>query len=432
VRHGKTGSGQAGRVVLCTVHNRHVDEEQQAVAAWLRAFAVETLASEETERVMRLLNEQIADEVAVIARDPELRAVLDASTRAQLRAFVTRLVSPGELRPPEEAFLLAREFAARGIELAALLQVYRSGQQAALAYVTGVASDADLSPALTSRALVTVWGQAIEWFSRSVELLIGAYGEERERWLRSALTRRTQLVTAILAGDRVDPDAAERDLGHSLRRQQTALVLWEADPRAEGDPVARLEAEAARLAARHAAPRPLVVPAGPAEVWAWLATDRPLDPDGLRAPELSPGVRVAVGGTAAGISGFRGSHREAMAVRDLADALPDPLVAYADVEVVSLLSRDRVAMEAFVRRELGGLAAGDDAAARLRDTVLAYLEHGMDGAAARLTIHRNTVRYRLRQAEELLGRPVTTRRRELELALLCAVVLPAVAEPGSS
>lgn len=400
-------------------HNQGVEQPDEAVAAWIRTFAVETLASEEVDRVVRLLNEQIAAQVAVIARDPDLRAALDASTRAQLRSFVTHLVNPGELRPPDEAFLLAREFAARGVELASLLEVYRSGQQAALAYVTSVANDADLAPAQVTGALVTVWGQAIEWFAHSVEQLIGAYGEERERWLRSALTRRTQLVASILDGDRVDVDEAGQDLGHSLRRHQTALVLWEADARADGDAVPRLEAEAARLAARCAAPRPLVLQAGPAEVRAWLATDRPPDVRGWSA-EVAPGVRVAVGVTAPGVGGFRDSHREAVAARALADVLPGPLVAYADVEVVSLLSRDRPAMEAFVRRELGDLATDDATTARLRATALAYLEAGMEGAAARLAIHRNTVRYRLHQAESLLGRPVTERRRELELALLCA------------
>ncbi|WP_183097557.1 PucR family transcriptional regulator [Nocardioides pelophilus] len=396
-----------------------MEQPDEAVAAWIRTFAVESLASEEVDRVVRLLDEQIAAQVAVIARDPDLRAALDASTRAQLRSFVTHLVNPGELRPPDEAFLLAREFAARGVELASLLEVYRSGQQAALAYVTSVAKDAALAPAQVTGALVTVWGQAIEWFAHSVEQLIGAYGEERERWLRSALTRRTQLVASILDGDRVDIDEAGRDLGHSLRRHQTALVLWEADARADGDAVPRLEAEAARLAARCAAPRPLVLQAGPAEVWAWLATDRPPDAGGWSA-EVTPGVRVAVGVTAPGVAGFRDSHREAVAARALADVLPDPLVAYADVEVVSLLSRDRSAMETFVRRELGDLAADDAATARLRATALAYLEVGMEGAAARLAIHRNTVRYRLHQAEGLLGHPITERRRELELALLCA------------
>jgi len=403
-------------------HNQRMDERDEAVAAWVRSFAVEVLASDETDRVMRLLNEQITAQVPVIARDPDLRAALDASTRAQLRSFVTHLVNRGDLRPPEEAFVLAREFAARGVEMAALLEVYRSGQQAALAYVTAVAEESDLAADLVAKALITVWGQAIEWFAHSVEQLIGAYGEERERWLRSALTRRTQLVATILSGGRVDVGEAERALGHSLRRQQTALVLWEAEPRAEGDPVARLEAEAARLAVRFGAARPLVVPSGPAEVWAWLATDVPPSGDEVRVAEVRDGVRVAVGLTAPGLDGFRDSHREAVAARDLADLLPDALIAYGDVEVVSLLSRDRAAMETFVRRELGALAAEDDAAARLRETVLAYLEAGMDGAAARLAIHRNTVRYRLRQAEDLRGRPIAERRRELELALLCAGV----------
>lgn len=398
------------------------NQDEEAVAAWIRAFAVELLASEETDRVVGLLNEQIAAQVPLIGRDPELRAVLDESTRAQLRSFVTHLVNPGRFRPPDEAFVLAREFAARGVDLAALLDVYRSGQQAALAFVTGVASEADLDPAHMSKALIRVWSQAIDWFSHSVEQLIGAYGEERERWLRSALTRRTQLVTSIIAGDRIDIDEAERGLGHSLRRQQTALVLWEAEPGPGADPVSRLEAEAARLAVLLGAPRPLVVPSGPAEVWAWLATDQPAESHLLREAEVTPGVRVAVGVTGSGVSGFRSSHREAAAARDLAETLPRALVAYEDVEVVSLLSRDRPAMEAFVRRELGGLTADDDAAARLRETVLAYLESGMDGAATRLAIHRNTVRYRLRQAEDLLGRPVTERRRELELALLCAEI----------
>lgn len=89
-------------------HNQGVEQPDEAVAAWIRTFAVETLASEEVDRVVRLLNEQIAAQVAVIARDPDLRAALDASTRAQLRSFVTHLVNPGELRPPDEAFLLAR------------------------------------------------------------------------------------------------------------------------------------------------------------------------------------------------------------------------------------------------------------------------------------------------------------------------------------
>jgi DNA-binding PucR family transcriptional regulator len=41
-------------------------------------------------------------------------------------------------------------------------------------------------------------------------------------------------------------------------------------------------------------------------------------------------------------------------------------------------------------------------------------------AAERLTLHKNTVRYRIGKAEESLGRPVGEDRLHIELALLAA------------
>ena len=56
--------------------------------------------------------------------------------------------------------------------------------------------------------------------------------------------------------------------------------------------------------------------------------------------------------------------------------------------------------------------------ARLRETLLAWLTMGSHGsAAAMLGVHENTVRNRLRAAEELLGVPLTGRRTELMVAL---------------
>jgi len=40
--------------------------------------------------------------------------------------------------------------------------------------------------------------------------------------------------------------------------------------------------------------------------------------------------------------------------------------------------------------------------------------------AERLTLHKNTIQYRIRRAEESLGRPVTEDRLHLELALLAS------------
>jgi DNA-binding PucR family transcriptional regulator len=65
----------------------------------------------------------------------------------------------------------------------------------------------------------------------------------------------------------------------------------------------------------------------------------------------------------------------------------------------------------------------------LRDTLQVFLqENGSFVAAAeRLTLHKNTVRYRVGKAEESLGRPVGQHRLQVELALLAAQWLgPAV------
>jgi DNA-binding PucR family transcriptional regulator len=68
---------------------------------------------------------------------------------------------------------------------------------------------------------------------------------------------------------------------------------------------------------------------------------------------------------------------------------------------------------------LAGLAADDEHHARLRDTLLVFLESGgsYKTAAERLMLHKNTVHYRIRKAQESLGRPVGGNRHDVELAL---------------
>jgi DNA-binding PucR family transcriptional regulator len=73
----------------------------------------------------------------------------------------------------------------------------------------------------------------------------------------------------------------------------------------------------------------------------------------------------------------------------------------------------------FVRAELGRLAETTERAENLRHTVRAYFAAGNSAAAAatELGVAERTVTYRLRRAEELIGRPLTGRRAELETAL---------------
>jgi DNA-binding PucR family transcriptional regulator len=68
---------------------------------------------------------------------------------------------------------------------------------------------------------------------------------------------------------------------------------------------------------------------------------------------------------------------------------------------------------------LAGLAADDEPHARLRDTLLVFLQAGgsYKATAEQLMLHKNTVQYRIRKAQESLGRPVGDNRHDVELAL---------------
>lgn len=92
---------------------------------------------------------------------------------------------------------------------------------------------------------------------------------------------------------------------------------------------------------------------------------------------------------------------------------PDPLTAgsvvrFEDVDLATWLlsSRSAEATAAKARQQLGQLIDRTD----LADTAVAYLACGLDiqRAAARLYLHPNSVRYRLRRIEELIDLPLSS------------------------
>jgi DNA-binding PucR family transcriptional regulator len=101
------------------------------------------------------------------------------------------------------------------------------------------------------------------------------------------------------------------------------------------------------------------------------------------------------------------------------------VTSYARVELVSLLASDLPRARAFVAAQLGPLGSASEAAERLRETVLAMLVSG--GSATRvakdLFVHKNTVAYRVKQAEEMLGHEIDDHPVELSCALTLAAVL---------
>jgi DNA-binding PucR family transcriptional regulator len=83
------------------------------------------------------------------------------------------------------------------------------------------------------------------------------------------------------------------------------------------------------------------------------------------------------------------------------------------------LRGDRRGLHARTGKLAAGLAADDEHHARLRETLLVFLHTGgsYKATAERLVLHKNTVQYRIRKAEESLGRPVSENRHDVELAL---------------
>jgi DNA-binding PucR family transcriptional regulator len=88
-----------------------------------------------------------------------------------------------------------------------------------------------------------------------------------------------------------------------------------------------------------------------------------------------------------------------------------------------------------VHSTLGALAIDDEPRARLRETARVFLSAGgsFTAAAEQLTLHKNTVHYRVRKAEEIIGRPLQESRLDIELALsACRWLGPAILQPPSS
>ncbi len=176
---------------------------------------------------------------------------------------------------------------------------------------------------------------------------------------------------------------------------------------------------------------PLVVRAGVASLDVWCGSYELPDPEpsaALEAFDPPEGIRVAIGTSGHGLEGFRRSHDEAVQaahVASLAGGTVGPVTSYKRVELVSLLASDLPRARAFVVSRLGRLAGPGEPAARLRDTVLAFLTVGGSStrAAKQLYIHQNTVGYRIRRAEDLLGRSVSEDPIELTCALTLAAVL---------
>ena len=261
------------------------------------------------------------------------------------------------------------------------------------------------------------------------------YEIEREAWLGGAAAARAAAVDDILTEREDDPQRASKRLRYDINRHHLGVRIWLGVMRDDPEAQATLTEVLAQLVGAISAQSSLVHPAGSGAIAGWVSRRETLTAAELEAANTSSkaclpeGVRVAFGEPGWGISGFRRTHIEASHAHRFASLLGDraPVVTcYRQVAVAALASMDGEHAVAFVKRVLGPLAADDEATYRIAVTLAVYLEENRSPAKAaqRLTVHANTVSYRIRQAEELLGRPIDANIRDLSVALALLPALP--------
>ena len=378
--------------------------------------------------VTRAIGERLGD----LLPDPESFEANRASTEASILGFAQILddgADPGAVSLGAGTLAYTQEGAQRGIPLTTLIRSYRLGHAAAWERVAPLIATYASDP--EQRAIATELCSA--WLFAYVDAALclaeDFYSAERERWVRSTAATRAETINTILAGLPIDAALASRRLGYELDRQHTAVIAWLPAHEEGHDTHAAMEAAIAQIRERLGAARPLVQPLGILSVAAWLGTHDPVSPrqlDDLRfETRAAPGVRLAIGESAPGISGFRHSQIEAAHARRIAELAarpPGSITRYANVALAAIATADIDQARTFVQRELRALTADDDLTTRLTATLRTYLdEHSSRSRTAkRLGIHENTVSYRIKQAEEILGRSVDQRTLDLRVALTLA------------
>ena len=375
------------------------------------------------DRLAPTMTSMFVEVIPEFRHDDEVRRLMVASTESNLAAILDMLtlaIGLDDITVPPAAAEYARRFAQHDLSLEALLRAYRLGEhmfvQWTMTLLTELNPPTDVALATAARIADLVNG----YIDQVIEGLIDIYESERRRWDARTDAARAAQVRAVLDADDLDVASAEQMLGVSLRGWQQFAVLW--TPPGSRVPGAVLRAGTALVAAA-TGKTPMTVEVDDYSRWVWISSaGKPvLDTEGLvRDLRAHPNLSVALGDPATGLEGFRQTCRDAQRARTVALATrTHGLTGYADV-ALSALFTDRVpAVQEWASRVLGGLMAEDEAAARLRETVRAFLDArgSYTDAAARLHVHKNTVHYRVRKAEELLGHPLAERRLDIEVAL---------------
>lgn len=258
------------------------------------------------------------------------------------------------------------------------------------------------------------------------------YLREQVRWSTSEVAAKLEAIDGLLGGsfDRAD---VERRLGIDLDATHIGFIVWSPVTSSAVDAL-QLQESALLICRRLRATQRVIVPVGARTVWCWATRSASTSLDELAGLLLPAGVVAGIGAEASGVVGFSRTHHEAKAIHTLlGEATPvQSIVNYREVDLLTLLATDRRRALDFMARELGALAEPTVHARDLRETLVTYLheQSSPQSTALRLHVARNTVTYRLRRIEAILGYRIAERRMQLQAALLLAERFGTLPEEG--
>jgi hypothetical protein len=401
-------------------------------------------AHPEAAKQLSVVAENVGSHLSEISRDivehvtakvPDLRG--DETVVAILRASVAENVatvlhvfkndiSLDNVEGPAAAFEYTRRMAQRDVPLTVMTRGYRIGQLRLLEWcldeLDRQGADYELSTATNRRMLRLSFG----YLDRVAEHASMVYQQERDHLLLSQTAARAARVRDLLAEKDVDLDCAEPALGYRLRQNHVGLVAWLPTLTGGGEGLARLYRITNEIGRELDCPAtPLFVPRDAVLSWAWLPfgsrNDVSWEQLSKVVERIDPPVQVCAGSLEYGIEGFRATHRQALRTQELAAAAsPAPrFTDFSTVAPIALMATNVDDMRAWVWRVLGPLAVDDENTARLRKTAQIFLDTGCSytATASAQILHKNTVKYRIRKAEAIMGHPIQQGHANLEVAL---------------
>ena len=389
----------------------------------------------------------LENQIPELGGDPRAMELLGPSVLGNVETLLhaLRYAIPVDLvAVPVAAMEYARRLAQYGIPLNALVRAYRIGQHMMNELVFAEVRAIDIPDPARYAVLEAMSATLFQYIDSITQQVVVVYEDERERWLENQNSLRAMRVREVLAAHKpIDVDAATTTIRYPLRWHHLGLVMWYPDMGTSGDEIGRLQRFLRELGqAADAAASPLFIAADRTCGWGWLPYRAATESAAACIREFALGrpdaPSIAIGTMAAGLEGFRQSHREAEAARRVAlvGARAEPTVIGAEdrgLPLAALLGGDIVDTRAWVAGVLGDLAVDTDGDARLRETLRVFLYCGSSykQAADELNLHFNTVKYRVGRAIARRGREVAADRLDVEVALLvCHWYGAAVLRPG--